>query len=101
MQVSTVMLWLQVVLLPHASVAFHVRVVTLPVTTVDKIVIAGAGSQLSLAVGGVNVTCDPHGNVLLAAHTITGAFVSTTVMACAFHTLFPQSSDAVQVRTSL
>jgi hypothetical protein len=103
---TTVMIWSQVLLLPHSSVAVQVRVMTLscgqlPAAVLSLSVIAGAVSQLSVAVAvpvAVELLSSSQLTVALAGQVITGAVLSVTVMAWSQVALLPQSSVAVQVR---
>ena len=99
----TVMVALQVLVLPQSSVALQVRVLTvgqLPVDVVLTTVTSTLWSQASLAVA------LPHGRglvagqsmVVLAGHVMEGAVISRTVMVALQVLVLPQSSVALQVR---
>ena len=86
--VSTiVMIWSQLTLFPHASVAVQVRVMTdspgqLPATTTSDSEMVTA-PQLSVAVAApvAALEAEPsHSMVVSAAQVMTGAVLSTTVM---------------------
>jgi ABC-type branched-subunit amino acid transport system permease subunit len=103
---TTLMVCTQELLLPAQSVAVQVRVITevlgqVPGTELSLWVIAGAGSQLSVAValpvaaGSLEVL---HWTVAGGGQMITGAVVSTTLMVWTQELLLPAQSVAVQVR---
>src|SRR5512133_2609175 len=102
---TTVITWLQVLALPHLSVAGHVRVMT----TVDGFalflasayVILGVASQLSVAVAlprANGVIGSSQFTVTSAGQRITGAVTSTTVITWLQVLALPQLSVAVHVR---
>jgi hypothetical protein len=103
---ETMMLCMQLLLLPHASVATQVRIIVnscgqIPAVVASVKPIIGAVSQLSVTVG-VPV---PGGNVLplqstdaLAGHVKIGGLLSIMVMVCVQLKLFPLASVAVHVR---
>lgn len=103
----TVIAWVQVAVLPHASVAFHVRVITdrfgqEASADESENVIAGAASQLSVAVT-IPVTdgfvpCSQVTLILPGQDVIVGAVVSTTLIVCVQVAELPQRSVAVHVR---
>ena len=92
-------------MLPHASVARHVRVatnvfghvvfVTVPTTTTVT------APHVSLAVGAVKFHAAPASTVTSDAHTIPGAVLSTTVTAWLHWAALPHASAACQVRTAV
>ena len=67
---TTVTAWLLVTLLPHASVAFHVRVMirgqTPFVTVLSTVSVTFVPLQLSLTVGASKVQAVPHSTVLVS-----------------------------------
>jgi hypothetical protein len=102
---TTVIVWLTGAdWLPHASVAFHVRVTLYvpgqePAEVEFVNEIAGLPSQLSKAVGAVNVGTAGHWIVAFAPWPLkVGAVVSETEMVWEAEAELPQSSVAVQVR---
>src|SRR4029077_11288960 len=106
--VSTIVpFWVQVLLLPQASVACQVRVASKvlpqwPVTlvTVLRIVIV-ALPLLSVAVGASKVQGAPCSTVLLVLlHVMTGAVVSTTRTFWLQELVLPHASVACQVRVA-
>jgi hypothetical protein len=78
-----VTVWLQVLLLPHASVACHVRVMvsgqTPLVTVFSTLMAALAPLQESTATGGSKLHRAPHSTVLLFALVIAGPEVQAEV----------------------
>src|SRR5205809_7824097 len=106
--VSTKMMcWTQVAVLPHPSVALHVR--SIPGTPVQPAavapsanVIATGAAQLSVAVaepvldGSVEA---PHWSWRSGGQLIVGAVVSTNVMCWMQVAVLPHPSVAVQVRS--
>src|SRR5262245_39244162 len=97
----TVIVWLTVPdMLPQASTAFQVfvRVYVPPQPGVGwspTSTTIGAGRQLSVAVGGVNIGTAGHSIVALApAAPIVGGVVSLTVMVWEQSLVLPQSSLA-------
>src|SRR6266403_599970 len=104
--VSTVaMVWLQVLVLPHWSVATQVRVATkvLPqvrLVTVLRMLIA-AVPQVSLAVGVSKVRLPtPHSLVLFPEQEMLGAEESTVAMVWLHLLVLPHWSVATQVRVA-
>src|SRR5439155_1403714 len=94
---TTLIVWLQELLLPAQSVAVQVRVMTLvlgqlPATVLSLCVITGAGSQLSVAValpvavGSLELL---HWTVASGGQVITGAVLSTTLMVWSQELLLP------------
>src|SRR5215471_10998789 len=78
----TVTVWLQLLLLPHASVATHVRVTTIghmPLVAVVKVSVTLAPLQASDTVGSSKVQAVPQFTVLLLAQLNDGGLVSTMV----------------------
>src|SRR5207249_2088209 len=107
--VSTKMMcWMQVLELPQASVAFHVRSMFRPVQPppaaagVSVKLMVGAPPQLSVAVA-VSVLLgsveSPHCSILSAGQVMSGGVVSTNVMCWTQVLELPQASVAVQVRS--
>jgi len=106
--VSTkVMCWTQVAVLPHPSVAFHVR--SIPCTPLQPAgvdasvcVIVTAAGQLSLPVaepvldGSVDA---PHSSCRFAGQVMVGGVVSTNVMCWTQVAVLPHPSVAFQVRS--
>jgi hypothetical protein len=93
-----VMVCMQVLKFPAASVAFHVRVVTLPLTA-SVYVMATAPPQLSVAVAVpalAGVAGNPQASVILPGQVIAGACVSFTVTV-KLHTVVPHTLLAVIV----
>lgn len=94
----TVMVCVQVLKFPAASVAFHVRVVVLPLNA-SVYVMAIVPPQLSVAVAVpalAGVAGNPQASVTLAGQVITGACVSFTVTV-KLHTTVPHTLLAVMV----
>src|SRR5438477_11818737 len=99
----TVMVWLAVLVLPHASLAVQVRMMLLACGQASGVVTSaklrlGFGSQLSLAAG------SPKIGVLslpvvrrMSTPEITGLVVSVTVMVWLAVLVLPHASLAVQV----
>ena len=81
---TTVTVWLQLPLLPQASVAFHVRVATNPAPQRLLVTVPTALIVLelhpSLAVGISKIQPEPATTVLSATHWITGGSWSITVI---------------------
>src|SRR5436190_1576381 len=106
--VSTIVtFWLQVLLLPQASVAAQVRAASkvvpqCPVTLVTVLTIVMLLLPLlSVAVGASKVQATPCSTVLLVLlQVMTGAVVSTTVTFWLQELLLPQASVACQVRVA-
>ncbi len=102
---TTMIVWLHVATLPHASVAVHVRVTLyacaqLPGVVTSANVTRGLASQRSLTVGVPNTGVAGHsiGDVT-AAHVMLGAVVSTTVIVWLTGVdSFPLQSRPVHVR---
>jgi hypothetical protein len=94
-------------LLPHASVAFHVRVIVcahaVPPVTSAPTIFTVAPLQASLAVGAVNDGVPVHSTVPFApALPMVGACVSTIVIVCDLVAeLLPQPSTATHVRVTV
>jgi len=105
---TTVIVCEQLAWLPHSSVAVHVRVIN-PVygaqpeyEAVCSNVTVGEGSQLSVAVTSGGAGIWSHSAVISAGQPDkTGGVLSTTVIVCAQLASFPQTSVAVQVRSSV
>src|SRR6266571_3550497 len=101
---STVTVWLHSAVLPQASVARHVRVVSkvLPqwpavLVTVLRMVMVTA-PQVSLAVGASKSQVLLHSTVLLGTQVMVGLVVSTTVTFWLQSAVLPQASVARHVR---
>src|SRR5881227_388385 len=99
--------WLQVLELPQASLALQVRVALKVrphkgLVTVFTIRIATfVPSQMSNALGLENDQVVPHSNVWSVPHTIAGANVSRNPMVWLQVMELPQLSVALQVRTTV
>src|SRR6185436_12608746 len=104
---TTLMVWLAVLLLPHASVAVQVRVTLYepahaPLVFTSAKVRVKALPQASVAVATANTGVAGQVMVLGAGRAaITGAVVSTTLIVWLAVLLLPQASVAVQVRLTL
>ncbi|MDP7743874.1 MAG: hypothetical protein QGF67_20705, partial [Lentisphaeria bacterium] len=107
---TTAMVWSQVLLLPQASVAVQVRVMTLscaqlPAATLSAEFAVRFGSQLSVAVAlpsAATLVDSPQLIVTFAGQVIAGAVVSVIVMIWSQEVLLlPQASVAVQVRVRI
>src|SRR6187551_2155817 len=103
----TIIVPVQVAVLPQSSVAVQVRVV-LYVPTHDPGVVASTNvmvtvaSQASVAVGGVNTgKAGQVTGVVCATHVIVGGVMSCTTIVPVQVAVFPQSSVAVHVRVVL
>src|SRR5207245_539774 len=89
------------------SVALQVRMATnvLPqvafVTVLVIWMVILVPSQMSVAVGSVNVHGVPHSIVKFVEHAISGGVVSTTVTAWLQLATLPQSSIVLQVRVAM
>jgi hypothetical protein len=102
----TVMIWLQLELLPQLSVAVQVRVMTwlpaqLPAAVTSLWVMEATPLQSSVAVAVPVLAASVEAVqsiVLLAGQVIVGACVSVTVMVCVQLEALPQLSVAVQIR---
>jgi hypothetical protein len=104
---TVVTVWLQLAVLPQASVACQVRVavkvppqcpavlVTLPTMLIVTL------PQVSLAVGASKLQAVAHSAVLSAAQAIVGGVVSFTVTVWLQVLLLPQVSLALQVRVAV
>ena len=99
------------VVLPHASVAVHVLITTVPAaqpasppSVVSSNVTVTLASQLSVAVTLIVPlagNASPHAaSISAGTPTKTGASESSTVMICVASVELPQSSVTVQVLTS-
>jgi hypothetical protein len=71
------------------------------VTVLTMVIAAKVGSQMSIAVGAVNVQATPHSTMKLAAQVMAGGVVSITVTVWLHCTLFVQLSVARHVRVAL
>src|SRR5439155_1055809 len=104
---TTLMVWLDVELLPQWSVAVQVRVTLLacghePGVVTSAKVSVGLGSHASVAVGVANDGVAGHSMVVgPGTAEMLGACVSTTLMVWLAVELLPQWSVAVQVRVTL
>src|SRR6266498_272794 len=87
----------QVLLLPHASTAAHVRVATEALVTVLSVSTL-TELQVSLANGASKFQVSPATTVRLGGQTMLGGVVSRRVTVCTQLALLPQASVAVQVR---
>ena len=97
----TVIVLLQVEVLPQASVARQVRVKTVgqvPADTVPTTVTAGLASQASVAVAVPHTGVAGQSIVVATGQVITGAVISRTVMVLLQVEVLPQASVARQVR---
>src|SRR4051812_17841221 len=98
------MLWLQVALLRHSSVATQVRVASrdLPqspfVTVLTIRMVTLVPSQTSEAVGGVKSHGKPHSTIRSREHLSTGGSVSNTVTVWLHVAVLVQESVARHVR---
>src|SRR5258707_5392954 len=99
--------WLQEALLPQASVAIQVRVVSnvvpqwLAVLVSVLTIVITLLPLLSVAVGASNVQATPCSTVLFVLlQVMTGAVVSTIVTFWLQEALLPQASVAIQVRVA-
>jgi Ni,Fe-hydrogenase III small subunit len=103
---STLMVWVAVDVLPHRSVAVHVRVMLYSFGQ-DPLVVTSAelnigAPQLSVAVGVVHDGVPEHSIVVGAGNPeMTGGVVSSTLMVCVAVAVLPHPSSAVQVRVIL
>ena len=103
---TTVMAWVQVLLLPQASVAVQTREIAAPDAQSPAFeifvkVTDGSGSQLSVAVAvpvSVGSVTPSHSTVASAGQVISGGVVSTTVTVWVQLDALPHSSVAVQTR---
>ena len=101
---TTVTVFVQKLLLPQQSVAFHVRLMTcrqeLDPLFVTVFTVTGTMllQQLSETLGGSNDQVWPHCTVLSGAQVIVGGVVSRTVMVWLQVLVLPQQSRANQVR---
>src|ERR1051326_1382162 len=102
----TVTVWLQSAVLPQASVARQVRVVSnvLPqcpaeLVTVPRMVMV-TPPHVSLAVGGSNAQALEHSTDLLPTQVMIGLVVSCTVTFWLQSAVLPQASVARQVRAA-
>src|SRR5439155_23310346 len=103
---TTVTVWLQSAVLPQASVARHVRVVSkgLPqwpavLVTVLRMVMVTV-PQVSLAVGASKSQVLVHSTVLLGTQVMVGGVWSSTVTVWLQSAVLPQASVARQVRVA-
>jgi hypothetical protein len=97
----TVMVLLQVAVLPQSSVAFQVRVHTVgqvPADTVLTTVMSTVASQASLAVAVPQDGLDGQSMVVASGQEMTGGVLSITVTDWLQVDALPQASVAVQVR---
>lgn len=98
---------LQVAVLPQSSVAVQVRFTLyscgqVPGVVASTKVIATLLSQASVAVGGLNTGVAGHSiGEVCVTQVIVGLVTSCTTMVRLQVAVFPQSSDAVQVRFTL
>jgi hypothetical protein len=104
---TTLIVWVQVLVLPQGSVASQVRVAekVLPQSTlviVLKMVTVAGVPQLLVADGVSNRKSapDPHSTALLPAHRIIGPKLSTLAMVWLHTFVLPQASIATQVRVA-
>jgi hypothetical protein len=104
---TTVTREVQVVLLPHWSVALQVRTAwkvrpqsTLVIVLTNRTTTL-VPSQLSVADGGTKLQAAPIGTVWAGAQVITGGVVSTTVTVWLQTALLEQASVARQVRRTV
>src|ERR1044071_6462798 len=96
---------LQLLLLPHSSVALHVRVATNVLPPVWLVIVpvteTVAVPHVSLAVGSSKVRLPtPHSFVLLAAQLMVGAVVSILAMVWLQVLVLPERSVATHVRVA-
>jgi hypothetical protein len=100
----TLIVWLAVLELPHASVAVHVRTWTtgqLPLLLSTNVSV-GFASQVSLAVAGTKLGADGQSIIVGAGSAaITGGVMSRTLIVWLAVLLLPQASIAVHVRVTL
>ena len=95
------MVLLQVAVFPQSSIAVHVRVVLYvfghePGVDASENVMATLGSQVSVAVGGVNTgTAGQLTGVVCVTQVIVGGVISCTTIVLLQVAVFPQSSVAV------
>jgi hypothetical protein len=97
----TVMVALQVDVLPQSSVALQIRVLTtgqLPLGVVLTTTTSTVWSQASLAVALPQAITAGQSIVVLAGHVIEGAVMSRTVTVALQVDVLPQSSVALQIR---
>src|SRR6266849_2989459 len=100
---STLIVWLPVLVLPHASLAVQVRVTEyfcgqVPGVVTSAKVRVGLGSQASVAVGLAKAGVAGHSMVESPGSAeIAGAVGSSTLMVWLAVELLPQASLAVQV----
>src|SRR5678816_1067949 len=96
----TVIVALQVEVLPQSSVALQIRVFTTgqePLGVVLTTTTSTVASQASLAVALPHTTTAGHAMVVLAGQVIDGAVLSFTVMVALQVEVLPQSSVALQI----
>ena len=97
----TVIVALQVDVLPQSSVALQIRVCTVgqvPLGVVLTITISTLWSQASLAVAFPKLGVAGQSIVELAGHVMEGAVISRTVMVALQVDVLPQSSVARKIR---
>jgi len=98
----TVTTWLQLLLLPHASTARHVRVINCGheplVTVLRTLTVTLVPPHVSEAPGASKLQTLAHSTVLLVAQVSTGRVMSRTVTTWLQLLLLPHASTARQVR---
>jgi hypothetical protein len=97
----TVIVALQVLVLPQSSVALQIRVFTvgqLPLGVVLTTTTSTVASQASVAVALPHTTAAGQSIVVLAGQVIDGAVISRTVIVALQVDVLPQSSVALQIR---
>ena len=97
----TVIVALQVLVLPQSSVALQIRVFTvgqLPLGVVLTTTTSTVWSQASLAVALPHTGVAGQSMVWLAGHVMDGAVISRTVIVALQVDVLPQSSVALQIR---
>jgi hypothetical protein len=99
---TTVTVWLQVLVLPQASMASQFRVMacgqTPLVTVLATMITTFEPLQASVTIGASKLHAVPHCTVLLLAQFSTGGFVLTTVTVWLQVLLLPHASVNSQVR---
>ena len=101
--VSTVVIvWDAVTVLPHASTAVHVRVITFGQVAADTVCVyvsvAVVHTSVAVTAAGGGTGCVQGMTTLDGTPPSTGAALSTTVIVCVAEALLPQASVAVHVR---
>ena len=101
---TTVTVWLQLAVLPQASVALQVwialKVLPHKALVVAPTMVMVLVPQVSLVVGASNVHTVPHCTLLFATQVMVGAVVSTVVTVWLQLAVLPQASVAVHVRVA-